>query len=275
LAKGDIEMRQKLQAYRFSMVILVSLLFLFWSCDREHEETSSETQAPAAERELTGNAGYRATAAQSGGTISGKVVFKKKHTPPIISVTKDQKVCGKSKKDPSLLVSKSGAVQNAVVYIADIHKGKKMEPQKVTLDQKDCEYHPHVLAFPAGSTVEIKNPDGILHNIHSYSERNDPFNLAQPKFKKTLTVTIEKPEVIHVKCDVHAWMDGWFFVAENQFFNVTDSAGTFKLTDVPPGTYTLELWHETLGKVSQKVAVKPEEEVKVTFELSKKQPGVT
>lgn len=269
-------MTQKLQPHRFSTVILVVLLVLFWSCDKGQEESPAEKRAPTAESVVSrGATVYRAAVVQNGGTISGKVVFKEKHTPSIIPVTKDQEVCGKSKKDPSLLVSEIGAIQNAVVYIADIHRGKKMEPQRVTLDQKDCEYHPHVLAFPAGSTVEIQNPDGILHNIHSYSERNNPFNLAQPKFKKTLTVTIEKPEIIQVKCDVHAWMDGWFFVTENPYFSVTDSAGTFKLTDVPPGTYTLELWHETLGKVRQKVTVKPKEEVKVTFEVSEKQPGVT
>jgi len=269
-------MTQKPQTHRFSTVILVFSLLLFWSCGKEQEESSAEKPASTAETPATGDAtAYRAAAVQNGGTIFGKVTFKGKWSPSTISVTKDQEVCGKSKKDPDLLVSEDEEVQNAVVYIIDIKQGKKIEQQKVTLDQKGCEYHPHVLAFPAGSTVEIKNPDGILHNIHSYSEKNDPFNMAQPKFKKTLTVTIEKPEIISVKCDVHGWMSGWFFVTENPYFSVSDSAGTVKLTDVPPGTYTLELWHETLGKVSQKVTVKPKEEVKVIFELSKKQPGVT
>src|SRR5574341_35413 len=80
-----------------------------------------------------------------------------------------------------------------------IKKCKKVEVKKVTLDQNGCEYHPHVMAFPAGSTVEILNPDGILHNVHSYSKVNSPFNQAQPKFKKTMEVKIEKPEAIEVK----------------------------------------------------------------------------
>src|SRR6266581_3633025 len=75
----------------------------------------------------------------------------------------------------------------------DVSKDKEIDTKKVTLDQKECEYHPHVLAFPAGTTVEILNPDGILHNIHSYSKVNSPFNQAQPKFKKTLEVKIDKP----------------------------------------------------------------------------------
>jgi hypothetical protein len=145
-----------------------------------------------------------------------------------------------------------------------------MELQTVTLDQKGCEYHPHVLAFAAGSTVEIVNPDGVLHNIHSYSKVNSAFNMAQPKFKKKLPVKIEKPELIQVKCDVHGWMSGWLFSAENPYFGVTGNSGAFKLADVPAGTYTLEVWHETLGKQSQKVTVKAKEEVKVNFELAKK-----
>lgn len=214
---------------------------------------------------------YEGGAVSDGGTISGVVKFKgAAPAPKKLEVTKDKEVCAKSaKSDPSLIVS-GGNLVNAVVSITDIKKGKKMEPKKVTLDQNVCEYKPHVLAFPAGSSVDILNPDGILHNIHSYSKVNSPFNIAQPKFKKTITQKIDKPEVIKLQCDVHGWMSGWFFVAENPYFSLTDNSGSFKLTDVPPGTYNLEVWHETLGKVSQKVTVKAKEEAKVTFEMAKK-----
>lgn len=220
---------------------------------------------------LSGPLAYEGGTVSDGGTILGVIKFKgAAPAPKKLEVTKDKEVCAKTpKSEPSLIVS-GGNLVNAVVYIADIKKGKKMEPQKVTLDQNGCEYKPHVLAFPAGSSVDILNPDGILHNIHSYSKVNSPFNMAQPKFKKTLTVKIDKPEVIKLQCDVHGWMSGWFFAAENPYFSVTDNSGGFKLTDVPPGTYNLEVWHETLGKVSQKVTVKAKEEVKVTFEMAKK-----
>lgn len=214
---------------------------------------------------------YEGGAVSNGGTISGVVKFTgTAPAPKKLDINKDKEVCAKTaKNDPTLIIS-GGNLVNAVVSITDIKKGKKAEPQKVTLDQNGCEYHPHVLAFVAGSSVDIVNPDGILHNVHSYSKANSSFNMAQPKFKKTLTVKVEKPEVIQVKCDVHGWMSGWFFVAEHPYFSVTDNSGSFKLTDVPAGTYTLEVWHETLGKQTQKVTVKPKEEVKVTFEVAKK-----
>jgi len=220
---------------------------------------------------VSGMAAYQAGDVKDGGSISGTVKFKgTAPAPKKLDVSKDKEVCAKTPKtDPSLVVN-NGNLVNAVITITDIQKGKKIEVKKVTLDQNGCEYHPHVLAFPAGSTVEILNPDGILHNIHSYSKVNSPFNQAQPKFKKSLDVKIEKPEVIEVKCDVHGWMHGWLVATENPYFAVTDNSGSFKLTDVPAGSYTVEVWHEKLGKNTQKVTVKAKEEAKVNFEIAGK-----
>jgi plastocyanin len=219
----------------------------------------------------SGLAAYQGGDVKDGGTISGTVKFKgTAPAPKKLDVSKDKEVCGKSPKmDPSLIVN-NGNLANAVVTITDIKKGKKIDAKKVTLDQKECEYHPHVLAFPAGSTVEILNPDGILHNVHSYSKVNTPFNQAQPKFKKTLQVKIEKPEAVEVKCDVHGWMHGWLVATESPYVAVTDNSGAFKLTDVPAGTYTVEVWHEKLGKTSQKVTVKGKDDAKVNFEMAGK-----
>jgi plastocyanin len=155
-----------------------------------------------------------------------------------------------------------------VVYIQGIEKGKKLEVVKVTLDQKSCEYRPHVLAFPAGSTVEILNPDGILHNVHTQSKVNSPFNLAQPKFKTTMEVKLEKPEIIAVKCDVHPWMSGWLFVAENPYYSVSDASGAFSLSEVPAGKYVVELWHERLGTHSKLVQVEPNGKLEINFEFA-------
>jgi plastocyanin len=219
----------------------------------------------------SGMAAYQGADVKDGGSISGTVKFKgTAPAPKKLDVGKDKEVCAKSPKlDPSLVVN-NGNLVNAVVTITDIQKGKKIEVKKVTLDQNGCEYHPHVLAFPAGSTVQILNPDGILHNVHSYSKVNSPFNQAQPKFKKTLDVKIDKPEAIELKCDVHGWMHGWLVATENPYFAVTDNSGSFKLADVPAGNYTVEVWHEKLGKSTQKVTVKPKEEAKVNFEIAGK-----
>jgi plastocyanin len=216
-------------------------------------------------------AAYQAGDVKDGGTVSGTVKFKgNAPAPKKLDVGKDKEVCDKSPKMDQSLVVTNGNLANVVVTITDIQKGKKMEAAKVKLDQKGCEYQPHVLAFPAGSTVEILNPDGILHNVHSYSKANSPFNQAMPKFKKTLDVKIEKPEVIEVKCDVHGWMQGWLVAAPTPYVAVTDNSGAFKLTDVPAGSYTVEFWHEKLGKATQKVTVKAKEDAKVNVEMAGK-----
>ena len=215
---------------------------------------------------------YQAGAVSDGGTISGTVKFKgSAPAPKKLDVSKDKEVCAKTPKVDQSLIVNNGNLANAVIMITDIKKGKKSDVKKVTLDQKGCEYQPHVLAFQAGSTVEILNPDGILHNVHSYSKVNSAFNVAQPKFKKAMEQKIDKPEApFEVKCDVHGWMSGWLVSAPHPYFAVTDNSGNFKLTDVPAGTYTVEVWHEKLGKSTQKVTVKAKEDAKANFELAGK-----
>ena len=216
-------------------------------------------------------AAYEGGDVKDGGTISGAVKFKgTAPAPKKLDVGKDKEVCGKTQKTDQSLVVNNGNIVNAVVTITDIKKVKKIEVKKVQLDQNGCQYHPHVLAFPAGTTVEVLNPDGILHNIHSYSKVNSPFNMAQPKFKKTLDVKIDKPEAVEVKCDVHGWMHGWLVATDSPYVAVTDDSGNFKLTDVPAGTYTVEVWQEKLGKSTQKVTVKAKEDAKANFELAGK-----
>ena len=216
-------------------------------------------------------AAYEGGDVKDGGSISGIIKFKgTAPAPKKLDVGKDKEVCAKTPKTDQSLIVEGGNLVNAVVTISDIKKGKKIELKKVKLDQNGCEYTPHVVAFPAGTTVEVINPDGILHNVHSYSKVNTPFNQAQPKFKKTLEVKIDKPEAVEVKCDVHGWMHGWLVATENPYVAVTDKSGSFKLDNVPAGSYTVEVWHEKLGKSTQKVTVKAKEDAKVTIEVAGK-----
>jgi hypothetical protein len=127
---------------------------------------------------------------------------------------------------------------------------------------------PHVTAMTPGE-LELKNSDDILHNIHTYSTANPSINKAQPKFKKVMTEKFEKPEFIKLTCDVHSWMLGWVAVMPNPFFGVTDGSGNAKIENVPPGKYTVEAWHETLGKQTKEVEVKAGQATKVAIEMKK------
>ena len=205
--------------------------------------------------------------AQSGGSISGRVVFvgaapqAKK-----VKVTKDNEKCGSEILNEELIVSADRGIKNAVVSVAGV-KGK---PQgNPTLDQKGCTFAPHVVIMPTGGSLDILNNDGILHNFHTHSSKNAVINKAQPGFKKKMTETFAQAEAIKVVCDAHSWMAGWVVVTDDKSA-VSADGGAFKIADVPPGTHKVEVWHETLGKLIKEVTVKAGEEAKITIELSKK-----
>ena len=201
------------------------------------------------------SAGAMTTRADDG-SITGTVKYDgSAPKPKSVDISKDKEVCGlKPHFEEDLIVGGDGGIANAIVYIADAKAEAK--PETVDFDQKGCDYVPHVLAFPAGSTVKIKNDDGILHNIHTYSNDNPSINIAQPKFKKVVDVKVAKPELIRVTCDAHGWMHGWWFSASNPYYAVTDDKGNFTIKDVAPGDYTVTIWQEKLGKQEQKVTVK-------------------
>lgn len=201
---------------------------------------------------------YEAIQVTNGGTISGVVRFAGVAARPArLKIGKDKDVCGTHPLyDQSLVVGRGGGIANAVVTITDLARGAALKPvDGVVFDQNGCQYTPHIIAFPAGSTVKVLNSDGILHSIHTESSINPVVDMAQPGFKKAIDVTVAKPEAIRVTCDAHNWMEGWWYVVGNPYYAVTDAAGHFTIAQVPPGTYTLQVWQEKLGVISRKVTV--------------------
>lgn len=182
----------------------------------------------------------------------------------------DHAVCG-SEPRPSeaLVVSASGGVRNAVVFIGHERMEGWRSPTTFQIDQRRCAFVPRVLIIPPGSTVEILNSDGILHNFHTVSRLNPPMNLGQPGKAKPLRVTFERPEVVQVKCDLHGegFMRAWIVVANHPYYALTDDEGRFRLADVPPGPHALEVWHEVLGTRRVPVTVGTSGEVTITVTL--------
>jgi plastocyanin len=212
---------------------------------------------------------YTATIVTDGGSISGVVRFQgRAPAPKPLVISKDRDVCGVHPAyDQSLIVGRHGGIANAVITVVDIASGRAADTRPVNFDQRGCEYVPHVLAFVAGTTVNIINSDNILHNVHTESSVNPVIDFAQPGFKKMISVTVAKPEVIKVGCDAHNWMSGWWYVAANPYYAVTGADGRYTLKDVPPGTYALRVWQEKLGTQTTKVTVKPGQQATADFAM--------
>ena len=201
------------------------------------------------------------------GTIkyAGQAIQKKK-----LKVTIDKYICGDYKDDESFMLSPDKGIGNAVVSLLLGPGGNGAatpQPVEVKMNQKNCVFLPHVLVVPVGGTVNFLTSDRLLHNTHSRSKINPPFNRAQPK-GRTIRVKFKKPEIIRVDCDLHSWMHAWVIVANHQFYAVTDAQGEFVLRDVPPGNYTLQVWHESLGTTKKKVSVTNEGMTPVMLEMA-------
>lgn len=205
-------------------------------------------------------AAYDAVEVTGGGSVTGTVTFA--GTPPAprkILVDKDVEVCGMHEKlTEELLVSgQNKAIRNVVVSLAGVKSGKALviPETNFSLDQRGCQFTPHIQLIPVGATLDILNEDGIMHNIHTLSLENPSFNRAQPKFKKKIQTSFDFPETIRIKCDAHNWMGGWLIVVDHPYYALTDDSGSFEITDIPPGDYTLEYWHESLGRRSEEITV--------------------
>ena len=196
---------------------------------------------------------YRGTGVEHGGTIEGSVRLAS--TPPgeaIDRVTKDDAVCGKRKPSPRLLTGAGSSVRFAVVWIDQIAQGKRCEPAgTATLRQRKCEYSPHVLILRPNDELEIVNEDPILHNVHSYDMNRSlrsVFNIAQPVrgyHTHVRGADLTGINAMMTTCDAgHPWMSAYIIRASSPYCTVTDPDGKFSLSDVPPGTYTLKMWHE-------------------------------
>jgi hypothetical protein len=197
-------------------------------------------------------ADYREVAVSAGGTIRGQVRLAGS-TPKLAPMPtgKDEAVCGKEQPTPRLVQGKGGGVANAVVYLDSIASGKPFVKQSAVIDQKGCRYDPHVLVVPVVPALGITNSDTVLHNVHACSsdaQRRTLFNIAQPLIGQHTPVTADKlslPGFYALSCEAgHPWMSGYLVVAAHPYYAVTAADGSFSLDDVPPGTYSVKMWHE-------------------------------
>ncbi|MEW6278225.1 MAG: carboxypeptidase regulatory-like domain-containing protein [Candidatus Eremiobacterota bacterium] len=143
----------------------------------------------------------------------------------------------------------------AVVFLCDPSGRLKASPETdpdeyPTMRQKGTEFLPHVLPVVSGSTVRFTNEDDIYHHIYS------PGGFEIPKYKgRERTQKFDKPGAVEIFCGIHPRMNAYILVTENDYFANVDSEHRFRLRDVPPGRYTLRVWHPRLKAVERAVEV--------------------
>lgn len=211
---------------------------------------------------------YQEVRVTGGASIKGKVVYTGRVPTRMVVPTKDLEVCGPPREEPEVKLGPGGVVQNSIVYLEGVKEGKAWPAaaKAPTLDNKDCLFQPHIQAIPVGK-LSILNSDPMLHNTHGFYGRRSAFNIALPNQSQRIDVDLPRTGQVRIECDAHGWMRGWVYVVDNPYYMVTAEDGTFVISDVPPGKYTLVADQAYTGPVKVEVTVKSGETVEVPVEL--------
>jgi plastocyanin len=221
--------------------------------------------------------GGRKVDAATTGSVSGRMAFDgPAPAPEPLKMTSDPACAEASGPNPmndAVLVS-NGALQNVFVYVKEgLDPGYSFDVPTTALkfDQRGCRYLPRVFGVRAGQPIDVLNDDNTLHNVHALPKTNREFNHSMGTKGEKRTYTFAEPEVmVRFKCDVHNWMTAHVGVMAHPYFAVSKADGTFEIAGLPPGSYTIEAWHERFGAQTQKVTITDRQSQSVAFTFSAK-----
>lgn len=203
------------------------------------------------------------------GVITGSITFEGVAPPvrPLRMESDPQCVPEPGAASERLVVGPDNGLKNVFVYVKEgLGARTYLTPDTpVVLDQAGCQYIPHIFGVRVGQTVKVSNSDTTLHNVHAVPKANREFNFGQPVNVPAVARVFDSPEIgLPFRCDVHGWMNAYANVVSHPFFAVTSADGRFEIKGLPPGTYTIEMWHEQLGTQSQSVTVDGETPAQLT-----------
>ncbi|MBM3820973.1 MAG: hypothetical protein FJW14_18430, partial [Acidimicrobiia bacterium] len=149
--------------------------------------------------------------------------------------------------------------RRAVVYLESAPSGafEDLEPARMRMDQRNETFIPHVLAVTAGTLVDFPNNDSTYHNVFSLS-RAKRFDLGRYARGRSKAVRFDRPGIVRVFCDIHSHMSAFVLVFSHPYYSTTEADGRFRIDNVPPGSYTVTVWHEGQTRDSRTVVVPPQ-----------------
>ena len=214
---------------------------------------------------------YEVVSVANGGTVEGRVVFQGNVPVKKIIPTKDKEVCDGPRDEPQIHVGPDKGVQDGVVYLKEVAKGKAWgkEDKTPVIDNFHCQFRPWVQVIRIGN-IEVDNSDPVLHNTHGFYGRRTAFNLALPDKGMKVVRELPRPGLVRVECDAHGWMLAHVYVADSPYYTLTGTDGSFRISDIPPGDYTLVATQFVTGDTEMPVTVKSAETTKLSIELGKK-----
>lgn len=197
---------------------------------------------------------------------TGPVPVRRSHP-----VTRDPAACGAFGPEEELLVGRNGELENALVSVEGIADGHRFPapPYPIALDVAGRLFRERVTVVPAGSQLEVRNGDTILHNAHFNALRNRSENFAIPAGMAQLH-SVRTPETIEVTCDIHRdrGVAAYVIVRDDPYFSLTEADGHFVIRDVPPGRRRVRVWHERLGSIAREVDVAAGAETTLYWEVA-------
>jgi hypothetical protein len=195
---------------------------------------------------------YKPTGGEA--TIVGTISFF--GTPPEptrIDMSADP-ICYTVNSDPitEWVVVNNHKLANVVVYV----RGESLSSylfdtpsSEVTLEHRGCRYVPHVFGIQTNQTLKILNTDPTTQNTHAMPKNNPDWNQSQTEGAPPLQLRFASPELfVPMKCNQHPWEKAYVGVFSHPFFSVSGTDGSYKISGLPPGQYTVVAWHEKLGE---------------------------
>lgn len=215
---------------------------------------------------------HQASSTATMGVIEGRVRFEGVLPGPQQPVDTGHfaHVCGHGEPvvGQELRVGQEGGLANAVIVLKVPASSGSGVVKESHLDQRNCTFVPHVQTVTLGSSLKIGNNDPLLHNVHGRIDHQTVFNLAMPVPGVIVERTLSAPGIVQIGCDSgHTWMSAYIVVVAHGFHAVTDLDGRFRMTDVPPGTHEVWVWHERLGLSSATVQVEAGGEARLDLTL--------
>lgn len=212
--------------------------------------------------------------AATAGTVTGMISFDGQAPEGTPIDMSEEPSCAEQHGEPPMrmpaIVGADGGLANVFVYVKEgLPEGSwPAASEPAVLDQVGCRYSPHVLGVRVGQTVELKNSDGLLHNINARPENQRGFNVSQPTNMTTSRTFSQEEVMIPVQCDVHGWMESYIGVLDHPYFAVTSEDGSFQIANLPAGDYVVEAWHERYGTQTMDVTVAESGEATADFTYS-------